>query len=72
MRGTESSKTYVGRVAPVSLIQSTRTFRVTYDMDEIFLISERLKHDEEIVVKKGGGGLLKYAYLTIKVKCIII
>lgn len=60
----ESKKTYVRRAAPVSLIQSGRSFRVNQDKEKVFAIVEKLKNDGEIHVQKGLGWLLKYAYLA--------
>ncbi|MFW6141642.1 MAG: DNA alkylation repair protein [Candidatus Saliniplasma sp.] len=64
MKWTGSSKTYVRRAAPVSLLQSTRSFKVNQSSDRVFKVVEKLKHDEEVHVQKGVGWLLKYAYLS--------
>lgn len=64
MKWTESSKTYVRRAAPVSLLISTRSFKVDQSSDRVFKVVEKLKHDEEVHVQKGVGWLLKYAYLS--------
>ncbi len=64
MRWTDSSKTYVRRAAPVSLLQSSQSFKVNVSVDKVFTVVEKLKHDDEIHVQKGVGWLLKYAYLS--------
>lgn len=64
MKWTDSSKIYVRRAAPVSLIQSSRSFIVNFNIQKVFMVVEKLKHDKEIHVQKGVGWLLKYAYLT--------
>lgn len=64
MEWADSSKTYVRRAAPVSLIQSTRSFVVNSSIQNVLLVVEKLKHDKENHVQKGVGWLLKYAYLT--------
>lgn len=60
----DSSKTYVRRAAPVSLLQSNRNFVVNCSINKVFAIVEKLKHDKDIHVQKGIGWLLKYAYLA--------
>ncbi len=64
MNWADSSKTYVRRAAPVSLLQSSRSFVVNCSINKVFAIVEKLKHDKEIHVQKGVGWLFKYAYLT--------
>lgn len=64
MEWADSSKTYVRRAAPVSLIQSTRSFVVNSSLQNVLWVVENLKHDKEMHVQKGVGWLLKYAYLT--------
>ncbi len=64
MEWTDSDKTYVRRAAPVSLLESTRSFKVNYRIEKVFEVSDKLKHDSEIHVQKGVGWLLKYAYLS--------
>jgi 3-methyladenine DNA glycosylase AlkD len=64
LQWTKSSKTYVRRAAPVSLLQSTRTFIVNYSMEKVLEVVEELKDDQELHVQKGVGWLLKYAYLS--------
>ena len=64
MKWTESSKTYVRRAAPVSLLISTGSFKVDQSSERVFKVVEKLKHDEEVHVQKGVGWLLKYAYLS--------
>ena len=64
MKWTKSSKIYVRRAAPVSLLISTRSFKVDQSSDRVFKVVEKLKHDEEVHVQKGVGWLLKYAYLS--------
>jgi len=61
---TESSGTYVRRAAPVSLLESGRSFRVNYPLEKVMLVVESLKNDPEYHVQKGVGWLLKYAYLS--------
>lgn len=61
---TDSSRTYVRRAAPVSLLQSNQSFRVNCDIQKVLWIAEKLKHDTEIHVQKGVGWLLKYACLA--------
>lgn len=60
----ESPKTYVRRAAPVSLIQSTQSFRVNADFSKVKTVCDILKEDPEVHVQKGIGWLLKYAYLS--------
>ena len=60
----KSEKTYVRRAAPVSLLESTRSFKVNVSFSKVFEITEILKDDSEIHVQKGVGWLLKYAYLS--------
>jgi len=64
MKWTDSDKTYVRRAAPVSLLESKRSFNVNCSIEKVFEVSEKLKQDPEIHVKKGVGWLLKYAYLS--------
>lgn len=64
MRWTESSKTYVRRASPVSLLQSGRGFTVNCEIDKVFTVAGKLKDDREVHVQKGVGWLLKYAYLS--------
>ncbi|MFW6040517.1 MAG: DNA alkylation repair protein [Thermoplasmatota archaeon] len=64
MKWTESSKTYVRRAAPVSLINSGRGFSINVSIERVIKIAEKLKHDDELHVQKGVGWLLKYAYLS--------
>ena len=61
---SRSSKTYVRRAAPVSLLISGRSFSVDYEIDKVLEISNCLKDYDEEHVQKGVGWLLKYAYLT--------
>lgn len=60
----DSPKTYIRRAAPVSLIESTQSFKVNYSFEKVLWVTEKLKNDKEIHVQKGVGWLLKYAYLT--------
>ncbi|MGM0410633.1 MAG: DNA alkylation repair protein [Bacillota bacterium] len=60
----ESEKIYVRRAAPVSLLESTRSFKVNVSFSKVLEITEILKDDNEIHVQKGVGWLLKYAYLS--------
>jgi len=64
MKWTDSEKTYVRRAAPVSLLESTRSFKVNISFDKVLKVVEKLKDDEEIHVQKGVGWLLKYTYLS--------
>lgn len=50
--------------APVSLLESTRSFKVNYSYPKVINIVNKLKDDQEIHVQKGVGWLLKYAYLA--------
>lgn len=59
-----SDQTYVRRAAPVSLLESTRSFKVNYSFSKVIKIVDKLKNDEEIHVQKGVGWLLKYTYLS--------
>jgi len=61
---SKSEKTYVRRAAPVSLLESTRSFKVNVSFSKVLEIIEILKDDSEIHVQKGVGWLLKYAYLS--------
>jgi len=61
---TESSRTYVRRAAPVSLLESGRSFRVNYPLEKVMMVVDSLKNDREYHVQKGVGWLLKYAYLS--------
>ncbi len=61
---TESNKTYVRRAAPVSLLESGRSFRVNFSVERVMEVVNRLKNDPEDHVQKGVGWLLKYAYLS--------
>lgn len=62
MAWAESPKTYVRRAAPVSLLQSRRSFSVNCEVDKVFTVADKLKNDREVHVQKGVGWLLKYAY----------
>ena len=64
MRWTDSVRTYVRRAAPVSLLESGRSFRVNRALEDVLAVVEKLRDDEEIHVQKGVGWLLKYAYLS--------
>lgn len=64
MKWTDSSKTYVRRAASVSLLESSRSFKVNYSFKKVIRVVEELKNDKEIHVQKGVGWLLKYAYLS--------
>lgn len=64
MEWADSTKTYVRRAAPVSLLQSSGTFRVNRSLDDVLAVVEKLKDDEEVHVRKAVGWLLKYAYLS--------
>ncbi len=64
MKWTKSQKTYVRRAVPVSLLQSSRSFKVNQSVDRVFTVVDNLKNDQEVHVQKGVGWLLKYAYLT--------
>ncbi|RKD34381.1 DNA alkylation repair protein [Thermohalobacter berrensis] len=64
LKWTDSTKTYVRRAAPVSLLKSNRSFTVNCSFEKVYTIAEKLKHDDEIHVQKGVGWLLKYAYLS--------
>ncbi len=61
---TKSNKTYVRRAAPVSLLESGRSFRVNFPMEKVLKVVENLQNDGEYHVQKGVGWLLKYAYLS--------
>lgn len=64
MRWADSSRTYVRRAAPVSLIESGQSFSVNRPLGDVLAVVEKLKHDEEDHVQKAIGWLLKYAYLS--------
>ena len=64
MQWAESPETYVRRAAPVSLLESSRSFKVNCSFEKVLTVAEKLKHDKEIHVQKGVGWLLKYTYLT--------
>ena len=64
LKWTESELTYVRRAAPVSLLESTRSFKVNYPFDKVLKVVNRLKDDQEYHVQKGVGWLLKYTYLS--------
>jgi len=61
---TESEQTYVRRAASVSLLKSTRSFKVNYSFEKVIRIVNKLKDDNEDHVQKGVGWLLKYTYLS--------
>lgn len=67
LKWTDSPETYVRRAAPVSLLESTGTFRVNRPLENVLEVVEMLKDDEEIHVQKAVGWLLKYAYLAYPV-----
>lgn len=60
----ESEQTYVRRAAPVSLLESTRSFKVNYSFQKVIKIVNKLRDDKEDHVQKGVGWLLKYTYLS--------
>lgn len=60
----ESEKTYVRRAAPVSLLESTRSFKVNYPFKKVINVVNKLIADDEYYVQKGVGWLLKYTYLS--------
>ncbi len=64
LKWTESKKPYVRRAAPVSLLESTRSFKVNYSFQKVIKIVNKLKKDEHYHVQKGVGWLLKYTYLS--------
>jgi 3-methyladenine DNA glycosylase AlkD len=64
LQWSESNKTYVRRAAAVSLIHSSQSFIVTYDLEKVLIIAEKLKRDSEEHVQKGVGWLLKAASIT--------
>ncbi len=64
LRWCDSSKTFVRRAAPVSLLRSSRSFSVHFSWEKVLKVVGRLKDDDEIHVQKGVGWLLKYAYLS--------
>ena len=64
LKWTESNKIYVKRAAPVSLLESTRSFNVNYPFEKVINVVNKLKDDEHHHVQKGVGWLLKYTYLS--------
>lgn len=64
MKWADSSRTYVRRAAPVSLLESRRSFRVNRPLGDVLAIVEKLKDDDEDHVQKAVGWLMKYAYLS--------
>lgn len=64
IKWTDSKKPYVRRAAPVSLLESTRSFKVNYSFQKVIKIVNKLKDDQHYHVKKGVGWLLKYTYLS--------
>ena len=64
LKWAKSNKTYVKRAAPVSLLESTRSFNVNYSFEKVINVVNKLKDDEHHHVQKGVGWLLKYTYLS--------
>ncbi|OAA22925.1 hypothetical protein DU53_03370 [Kosmotoga sp. DU53] len=66
LKWAESERTYVRRVAPVSLIRNgvKSSFVVEYDLDKVLIVVENLKDDPHHHIQKAVGWLLKYSYLT--------
>ena len=64
LKWADSPDTYVRRAAPVSLLESGRSFRVNRPLDDVLTVVEKLKDDREIHVQKAVGWLLKYTYLS--------
>ena len=64
IRWADSSRTYVRRAAPVSLLEAGRSFRVNRPLEDVLTVVEKLRDNEEIHVQKAVGWLLKYAYLS--------
>ncbi|MCF8001636.1 MAG: DNA alkylation repair protein [Halanaerobiales bacterium] len=59
-----SDQTYVRRAAPVSLLESTRSFKVNYSFSKVIKVVNKLNKDKELHVQKAVGWLLKYTYLS--------
>ncbi|MGM0446142.1 MAG: DNA alkylation repair protein [Bacillota bacterium] len=64
IKWSDSKKPYVRRAAPVSLLESTRSFKVNYSFQKVIKIVNKLKDDQHYRVQKGVGWLLKYTYLS--------
>jgi len=71
LKWAESNKIYVKRAAPVSLLESTRSFKVNYPFTKVIKVVNKLKDDKHHHVQKGVGWLLKYTYLTYPDKTYI-
>lgn len=61
---TKSKKIYVVRASAVSMIQSSRSFKINQPFTKVVTICDILKGNNHIHIQKAIGWLLKYAFLS--------